>query len=122
MLGDGGLTREGGLSGQWYCGRCHAVHDRGPCPVSQAEAKRRANLQRDPVVKRMYGRRWQAVSAGWLRSHPLCVECERAGIVEAATDVDHVRPHRGDPKIFWDGTNWQSLCRRCHARKTAKGE
>jgi 5-methylcytosine-specific restriction endonuclease McrA len=25
----------------------------------------------------------------------------------------------GDPNLFWNESNWQALCRRCHNRKTA---
>ena len=35
-----------------------------------------------------------------------------------ATDVDHIIPHRGDKKLFWDSGNWQSLCHECHSRKS----
>lgn len=28
--------------------------------------------------------------------------------------VDHIDPHRGDMKKFWDSANWQSLCKTCH--------
>lgn len=39
-----------------------------------------------------------------------------------AEQVDHVVPHRGDPVLFWDVlNNWQSLCARCGARKSAAG-
>ena len=36
-----------------------------------------------------------------------------------ATDVDHIIPVEGplDP-LFWDETNWQSLCHPHHSRKT----
>ena len=34
------------------------------------------------------------------------------------TVVDHIRPHRGDPVLFWDEKNWQSLCKSCHDKKT----
>ncbi|MFG1256325.1 HNH endonuclease signature motif containing protein [Xanthobacter flavus] len=27
---------------------------------------------------------------------------------------DHVRPHRGDPALFWDEGNLQTLCKPCH--------
>lgn len=40
--------------------------------------------------------------------------CEAAGKVEEATVVDHKVPHRGDQVLFWDQTNWQSLCKLCH--------
>ena len=28
--------------------------------------------------------------------------------------VDHNQPHHGDMKLFWNRTNWQSLCKHCH--------
>ena len=27
-------------------------------------------------------------------------------------------PHRWDPKLFWDESDWQALCKRCHGQKT----
>jgi 5-methylcytosine-specific restriction protein A len=47
--------------------------------------------------------------------------CHEERRVTVATLVDHVVPHRGDPALFWDVENWQSLCATCHARKTAAG-
>ena len=38
-----------------------------------------------------------------------------------ATVVDHVIPHRGDRKLFWDEQNWQPLCKECHDKKTGQG-
>ncbi len=40
--------------------------------------------------------------------------CAKAGRVTAATVVDHIKPHRGDQKLFWDTANWQALCKPCH--------
>lgn len=61
-----------------------------------------------------YNYRWQKSRLGWLRHHTLCAECERHGRVTQATVVDHIQPHHGDMKLFWDRTNWQSLCKHCH--------
>ena len=36
--------------------------------------------------------------------------------------VDHLVPHRGDRLLFWDASNWQSLCESCHNRKTARAD
>jgi 5-methylcytosine-specific restriction protein A len=47
------------------------------------------------------------------------VLCKAAGRLEPATVVDHVVPHRGDERLFWDKGNWQGLCKRCHDAKTA---
>jgi len=54
-----------------------------------------------------------------LFEHPLCASCERVAQVTAATVVDHIVPHRGDPGLFWDEANWQSMCKPCHDAKTA---
>lgn len=40
--------------------------------------------------------------------------CRAKGLVYAANVCDHVVPHHGDPKLFWDSTNLQSLCAGCH--------
>ena len=44
--------------------------------------------------------------------------CMKEGRYRKATVVDHVVPHRGDIKLFWDRDNWQSLCKEHHDRKT----
>lgn len=59
---------------------------------------------------RGYGYRWQKERERYLAEHPLCVYCEREGHITAATVVDHKIPHRGDDQLFWDESNWQSLC------------
>jgi 5-methylcytosine-specific restriction enzyme A len=47
--------------------------------------------------------------------------CERDGRVTAASVVDHITPHRGDPALFWQAGNHQSLCASCHnSRKQAE--
>ncbi|MCP4304674.1 MAG: HNH endonuclease [bacterium] len=70
--------------------------------------------RRKSSAQRGYGYRWQRARALYLRSHPLCVECKRQGRVGQAQVVDHRRPHRGDDALFWDQTNWQSLCKHHH--------
>lgn len=37
-----------------------------------------------------------------------------------ATVVDHNIPHKGNKVLFWDVSNWQSLCKACHDAKTAR--
>lgn len=72
---------------------------------------------------RLYNSRaWKAASRRFLAEHLLCITCEREGRSSLATQTDHIRPHRGDLRLFWDATNWQPLCQSCHSRKTARGE
>lgn len=75
--------------------------------------------QRGNSNARGYTYRWQQASKGYLAKHPLCVHCRQEGRVGAATEVDHIIPHRGDMVLFWDRTNWQGLCRPHHSRTTA---
>jgi len=38
-----------------------------------------------------------------------------------SAQTDHVVPHRGDMRLFWDANNWQALCAECGARKSQAG-
>lgn len=43
--------------------------------------------------------------------------CKKCGHLEGNTALlvcDHIVPHRGDELLFWDETNLQTLCKRCH--------
>lgn len=66
-------------------------------------------------MARLYDRaEWEELRLDWLRDNPLCAMCIAKGYVEAATVVDHVKPHDGDPELFFDRANLQSLCKVCH--------
>ena len=67
---------------------------------------------------RGYGAAWRKARKQYLEVHPLCAECIKEGRYVKATDVDHIVPHRGDQKLFWDRSNWQALCHRHHSMKT----
>lgn len=75
--------------------------------------------RRGTAASRGYGSRWQKARLGFLRKHPLCAHCQAEGRVTAATVVDHIVPHKGDPVAFWDRTNWGPLCAPHHNLKTA---
>lgn len=68
--------------------------------------------------QRGYDYRWQQASTAHREANPLCAECLRHDKITPAECVDHIRPHRGDKRWFWDTDNWQSLCNQCHKRKT----
>lgn len=70
--------------------------------------------------KRGYGSKWRKARKTYLSEHPLCVECLKHGKYIQATVVDHIVPHRMDMKLFWDKSNWQSLCKTCHDKKTGR--
>lgn len=95
---------------------CPALVEYGKCD----EHRKQAEQRRGSAHERGYGKRWQAARAGWLREHPLCAEHERQGLIAAGNEVDHIIPHRGDMTLFWQRSNWQTLCKACHSSKTAR--
>ncbi|GAC40847.1 HNH endonuclease signature motif containing protein [Paenibacillus popilliae] len=75
---------------------------------------------RESAAKRGYDHRWRKGRLKFLQKHPLCKHCFDAGKLTGATVVDHILPHKGDRKLFWNRKNWQGLCDSCHSVKTAK--
>lgn len=60
-----------------------------------------------------------------LAAHPFCVHCIAEGkpMMQCLPDepfVDHKIPHKGDPKLFFDPTNLQTMCRSHHSSKTVR--
>lgn len=89
------------------------------------------NAKRGTAHERGYTSAWVKARRYYLQAHPLCVYCQREGIIQAATVVDHIKPHRlkdaidsGNvtsikmaQELFWDSKhNWQSLCATHHNR------
>ena len=77
--------------------------------ICQRRRKAEYDKRRPNASDRGYDGRWKKARAAFLAKHPHCVMCS-----EPATVVDHVKPHRGDQRLFWDSTNWQSLCATHH--------
>lgn len=63
---------------------------------------------------------WKLLRGDQLLLEPFCRECARRGVRRYATDVDHIRDHKGDWALFTDPGNLESLCHSCHSRKTAR--
>lgn len=91
-------------------------------PISREENQRRYEAQRaeDNTWRAWYG------TAKWKKLRLLVLQrdgyvCQRTGILLAgkypADDspvVDHIVPHRGDPDLFWNIGNLQSISRKYH--------
>ena len=75
--------------------------------------------RRGSASQRGYDNKWRKYRKSFLEQHPLCVMCESEGDIKVATVVDHIIPHKGDSKIFWDSNNHQPLCEFHHNQKTA---
>jgi 5-methylcytosine-specific restriction protein A len=89
------------------------------CEKHRIQERSEIDRKRGSAAHRGYDARWRATRKRYLTIHSLCAECQRVGRLTAATVVDHIVPHKGDPNLFWNDSNWQALCRQCHNRKTA---
>ncbi|SEM81262.1 HNH endonuclease [Paenibacillus sp. OV219] len=109
------------LSPKKPCGHigCTQITRKQYCE-KHVEDKYQYDRQRGSAALRGYDSKWRAARAGYLRKHPLCVECLNHEAVTEATVVDHIKPHKGDKTLFWDRNNWQSLCKKHHDIKTVK--
>ena len=88
----------------WYHTAQNSVRNTKPCTWENRSAAGRG-----------YGSRWQKARKQYLESHPLYVQCMKEGRYVKAMDVDHVIPHRDDPKLFW--VMWwhgKRIRSRCH--------
>lgn len=81
-----------------------------PCPKHSAK----------PEHQKLYNYEWQRKRQRFLEAHQFCRECRDAGRIERATVVDHIVPHRGNLRLFWDEANWQPLCVPCHNAKSRR--
>jgi 5-methylcytosine-specific restriction protein A len=100
---------------QRYCSDCQRIYER------QKDEHRPNSHQRG------YDRQWRKASKDYLERNPLCEcpECKDPNTGEqirlwSAEVVDHIKPHRGDMRKFWDEDNWQAMAKTCHDKKTAR--
>lgn len=86
--------------------------------ISQAQGRREVDQRRNAQAwRRWYGlARWKRLRWDVLvRDRFTCRMCQRVEPDTSKLVADHVRPHRGDPALFWDQDNLQSLCASCHS-------
>lgn len=110
---------------------CPALVDRGFCATHDAahdrETTRRAqeyDKARGTAAERGYDGDWREASRKYLRDHPYC-ECDACRSSFAPHDadtVDHIVPHNGDLRLFWDRSNWRAMSWAHHSRKTASSD
>lgn len=79
-------------------------------------------------IKLIHTGRWARLRKEILTAHPLCQECERAGLLESATEVHHIRPveeavfYADKQQRMFDPHNLMALCHDCHVKMhTAMG-
>jgi len=81
--------------------------------VAQGYGSGRPVSDRRSAAERGYDGKWRKERAAFLALNPWCVRLG-AGCTLIGELVDHRIPHRGDMRLFWDRSNWQTLCTHCH--------
>lgn len=99
---------------------CVQLGERGYCKEHAEEKEKQYNIRRGSAYSRGYNSDWQKARLMFLKRNPICVHCLEQGIYKQAKEVDHIVAHRGSRDLFWDVSNWQSLCKTCHSVKTSK--
>lgn len=79
---------------------CQNLSDGIYCKQHQGEHAR------EGVTERGYGAKWRFMRMLFLKKHPLCMDCLKRERLTPVTIVDHIVPHRGDERLFWDEGNW----------------
>lgn len=60
-------------------------------------------------------KRWKKCREAYIAAHPYC-ECPYHKDKRVKGDVvDHIKPPRGDERLFFNPNNWQTLTRSCHS-------
>lgn len=57
---------------------------------------------------------WKKLRARQLKKYPYCQEC---GVIYSL-QIDHIKEHENNIELFLDPNNLQTLCIKCHAKKT----
>jgi 5-methylcytosine-specific restriction protein A len=115
-----------------YCGadRCGQMVRTPYCPAHTKSKQRAYDDRRGSAAARGYGAKWTAYRDQFRARYPLCgmrppgapgtadSQCAAEGRPEPMFVVDHIVPVQGAQDLrFYDETNHQALCERCHNRK-----
>jgi 5-methylcytosine-specific restriction enzyme A len=69
-------------------------------------------------------KRWRALRLVIFRRDLYTCRCG-CRLLEGNTSLlvcDHIKPHRGDERLFWDETNLQTLLKSCHDAAKQRAE
>jgi 5-methylcytosine-specific restriction endonuclease McrA len=91
---------------------------------SEDERRWRDKLRREhDKYRHLYGlKSWKMLRISKLNESPMCEAKEKDGYPcrNGAYVVHHVKDHKGDPALFFDRENLQSLCKSHHDQETAR--
>ena len=65
-----------------------------------------------------HSKAWRMTRKFYIKDNPLCEHCKRKGITTAGQMVDHIKPISLGGNMLHQ-SNLQTLCNKCHAKKSA---
>lgn len=105
--------------------RCPALVDSGYCEQHRpASPARFYDNRRGSSGSRGYDYVWQKFREGYLKRHPLCVDCLalKPVRVTAATEPHHILKVKEYPELRLVDSNLLALCKGHHTIRTSRGE
>jgi 5-methylcytosine-specific restriction protein A len=91
-----------------------------PKKVNRSWVPERKPFEREQDNSDFYNSRtWRKLRKFVLDKNPLCVNCERNGIISVAKVGDHIVPiNKGGERL--KESNIQGLCKKCHDSKSGR--
>lgn len=92
-----------------------------PTPKSEVDRSRQRDATQ-PWRAWYKTSRWQKLRRTILKRDGYACQTTKVGLVGKypapnSPVVDHIKPHRGDPDLFWDPDNLQAVCKSWHDKQ-----
>jgi 5-methylcytosine-specific restriction endonuclease McrA len=89
--------------------------------IQTSDERQRTQLRRTSAPWRAWydTERWRRKRLAIFTRDLFTCRMRGCGRIEGNTSqlvCDHIVPHRGDERLFWDDANLQTLCKPCHDR------
>lgn len=108
------------------CSKCRKPHKKGEVCPHRRNGDYIGTRYRGTAASRGYDADWRRTRRQKLDQDPLCEDHlemtgGRAPFIPAI-DVHHIKKVKTHPKLRLEMSNLMSLCKACHAKRTARGE
>lgn len=113
------------MTKQYVCttAGCGAISPNRKCDACRVRRKPREARNNEAIRRRYRTSRWERLRKRVLeRDNHLCQACARSGIVRTGNEIDHIKKAMDNLQLFWTEENLETLCKRCHSKKTQRGD
>lgn len=103
------------ISKNYYCNKHQLIADKKKEEHKKMLFKGTQRTSSKPYHQLYNCKKWRVIRSNFLKVHCVCIICGGK-----ATIADHIIPHKGDERLFYNENNLQPMCWRCHSAKTLK--